>query len=99
MQVVERLDEVLRAPPPAAELGDEDSVNLAGSGQSQDLGPFGPGIVSARGRLLENCHDLMARTLGEGAQIPFLALARLVVSRDPAIDGPLSQLNPSRIRF
>jgi hypothetical protein len=33
-QVVERLDEVLRAAAPPAELGDQDRVDFAGSGKS-----------------------------------------------------------------
>src|SRR5262245_14422932 len=31
VRIIERLDEVLRAPSPLVELGDQDSVNLAGS--------------------------------------------------------------------
>jgi len=42
VQVVECLDEVLRAPAPAAELGDEDGVDLAGFGPRQDFGALGP---------------------------------------------------------
>jgi hypothetical protein len=36
----------------------------------------------------------VAGMLGERAQVPFLALARLIVGRDAAVDGHLSQLNP-----
>jgi hypothetical protein len=45
VQVVERLDEVLRAAAPAAQLCDKDSVDLVGSGQRQNLGALGAGIV------------------------------------------------------
>ena len=72
MQIVKRLDEVLRAPAPSAELGDQYSVDLAGSGHRQDLGALGARVASARRRLLEHRHDLVARTLCEGPKIPFL---------------------------
>jgi hypothetical protein len=87
-----RLDEVMRAPAPAAQLGDQDSIDLVGPGQWQNFGALGARIVSTRRRLLE--YDLVAGTLGERPQVPFLALARLIVGRDAAVDGPLSQLNP-----
>jgi hypothetical protein len=47
VQVVERLDEVLRAAAPAAQLCDKDSVDLVGSGQRQNLGALGAGIVGS----------------------------------------------------
>ena len=45
VQIVEGLDEVLRAAAPAAELGDQDSIDLVGPGQHQNLGALGAGIV------------------------------------------------------
>ena len=45
MQIVERLDEILGAPTPSAELGDQNGVNLMGSGQRQDLGALGARVV------------------------------------------------------
>ena len=36
----------------------------------------------------------MTGAAGERAEIAFLALARLIVGADSAIDGDLSQLNP-----
>src|SRR5262245_14992411 len=47
VEIVQRLDEVLRAPAPSAELGDQDGINLAGSGECQNLGAFGAPIVGA----------------------------------------------------
>jgi hypothetical protein len=44
--IVEGLDEVLRAAAPAAQLRDEDGVDLVGSGQRQDLGALGACVVS-----------------------------------------------------
>jgi hypothetical protein len=55
--------------------------------------------VTGRRRFREDGHDLVASTLGEGPQVPFLALARLIVGRDTAVEGHLSQLNPSRFRL
>jgi len=69
-------------------------VDLVGPGQRQDLGPFRACVVGTRCRLLEHGHDLVAGALGERPQIPFLALARLIVGRDAAVDDHLSQLNP-----
>jgi hypothetical protein len=54
----------------------------------------GRSLLAPRGYLLEHGNDLVAGTPGERPRIPFLALARLVVGRDAAIDGHLSQLNP-----
>ena len=45
VQIIKRLDEVLRAPSPPAELGDEDGVNFAGSRQYQNLGALGAPMV------------------------------------------------------
>ena len=45
VQVVERLDEVLRTAAPLAELGDQDGINLVGSRRCQNLGALGaPGV-------------------------------------------------------
>ena len=41
MQIVERLDEVLRAAAPAAQLRDEDGVDLVGSGNARTLARSG----------------------------------------------------------
>ena len=84
---------------PAAQLRDEDGVDPAGSGQRQNLGAFGAPIVGTRCRLLEDGHDLVAGTFGERPQVPLLALARLIIGRDAAVDGHVSQLNPPRFRL
>jgi len=53
-----------------------------------------PGAI----RLSDYVNDnTVAGALGEAPKVPFLALARLVVRADTAVDGDLSQLNPSEI--
>src|SRR6516225_4618663 len=37
---------------------------------------------------------MVASTPGEGAKIAFLALTRLIIGADPAVDGDLPQLTP-----
>jgi len=89
VQIVERLDEVLGATAASAELGDQDGLDFVGGGQRHDFGAL------RAGHLLEHRHDLVASALGERPQVPFLALARLFVGRDAAVDRRLlSQLNP-----
>ena len=99
MQVIEGLDEVLGASAPAAQLRDEDGIDLVGLSERHHLGALPAIILGAGGGLLEHADDLVAGALGEGAQIALLAVARLVVGADAAVDGNLSQLNPLRFRL
>jgi hypothetical protein len=56
------------------------------------------------GRLFEIGHterdgnDAVAAAPGEGAEIPFLATARLIVSRYPAVNRNLLQLIPPEVQ-
>ena len=94
-----RRQEVGGAAAPARQLGDEHGVDLAGLGERQDAGPLASVAPRARGGLLEDAHDLVASTPGEGSEVALLSLAGLVPCRDPAVERGarrLSQLNPPR---
>jgi hypothetical protein len=45
VEIVQGLDEVLRAPAPSAQFGDQDGVNFVGSRQRQNLGALGAPVV------------------------------------------------------
>ena len=98
MKVIERLHEVLGASTPARQLGDEDGVDLSRLGQSHNLLALNAVVLGAGRGLLEHGDDAVASPPGERPEIAFLALAGLVVSADPAVDGDLSQLNPRENR-
>ena len=51
--------------PPAAKLGDQDCLDLAGPSEREDLGTLGARCLGTRRRLLEHRRDLVASTSGE----------------------------------
>ena len=75
MEVIEGLHEILGAPTPSAQLGDEDGGDLAGPGEGHHLVALRAIILSAGGCLLEHRDNLVAGALGEGAQVALLAVA------------------------
>jgi hypothetical protein len=97
VKVVQGLHQVLRRAAPAAELCDQDRVDLARLRQRHDLLALGAVVFRTRGCLFEDRDDFVPCALGEGTQIAFLPLAGLVLGADPAVDGDLSQLNPPAI--
>jgi hypothetical protein len=64
-----------------------------GLSERHDPPALGAIVPGARGGLLEDADDVVAGAPGERAQVSFLAIAVLIVSRDPAVDGDLSELN------
>jgi hypothetical protein len=94
VQIIERLHQVLRASPPARQLGDQDGVDLACLGELHHLLALGAVVLGPRSRFLEHGDNLVLAAPGEGAKVSFLALARLILRADPAVDRDLSQLNP-----
>jgi hypothetical protein len=87
MEIIEGLHEILGAPAPAAQLRDEDGVDLAGLGERHHLGALRAIVIGAGRRLLEDANDLVAGALGEGTEVALLAVAGLVVGADAAVDG------------
>jgi hypothetical protein len=96
MKIVEGLHEVLGAAAPTRQLGDKDGIDLTPLGESHHL--LALGAIVPRGGFLEDADDTVAGAPGQRAQVTLLALARLIVGADPAVDGDLSQLDPHDIR-
>jgi hypothetical protein len=83
---------------PAGEFCDQNGVDIAGLSQGKDLLSLGALILHPIGSFLPYPDDSIPGFPGEGAEIPFLASAGLVVGGYPAVDrGRLSQLNPESI--
>jgi hypothetical protein len=61
-------------------------VDLVRLGELHHLLALEAIILGARVGLLEDADDVVASALGEGAQVSFLAGARLIVGRNPAVD-------------
>jgi hypothetical protein len=99
VQIVERLYEVLCTRPHRLSSVTRIASILRALANASTLARSGARILDTRCCFLEDGHDLVASALGERPQVPFLALARLIVGRDTAIDGELSQLNSSRLRW
>src|SRR5262249_47697359 len=91
------LHQVLRASAPPAQFRDEDGIDRMRLGKRHDLLALWASVIGPRGRFLEYGNDIVAGALGEGAQVSFLALTRLVVGAHAAVDCGLSQLNPLNI--
>ena len=75
VQVVEGLHQVLRAAAPAAQLRDQDRIDLPGLRERHDLVALGAVILGPRRGLLENADDPVPATLGKRPEITLLALA------------------------
>jgi len=94
VEVIEGLDEILRAASPPAEFSNKDRVDLPALGERHRFLTLGAIVLGAGRRFLEHRDNVVAGALGEGAQITFLASAALVVGADAAVDGdPLSQVD------
>src|SRR5262249_11610268 len=95
VELVQRLEEVLGAPAPPAELGDEHGINLARLSHRHDLLALLAIVASPRGLFHKDADDLVAGALGEGPEVSLLPLTRLVVGQNSAVNGnPLSHLIP-----
>src|SRR5262249_55582767 len=53
-------------------------------------------ILRAGDRLLEEANDPVPSALGERTKVPLLALARLIIGADAAVDGDLSLNRPPK---
>jgi len=53
-------------------------------------------ILRAGDRLLEEANDPVPSALGERTKVPLLALARLIIGADAAVDGDLSLNRPQK---
>src|SRR5262249_51972042 len=94
VEIIERLHEVLGASSPARQLGNEDGVDLSRLGEDHSLLTLKAVVLRPRGGLLEDGYYPVPAAFGERPQVPFLALARLVIGADAAVDRDVSQLNP-----
>jgi len=94
LKLLQRVDEVDGRASPPGELGHQDGVELSSLCEPHDSLPLDPVRLGPRGGLLEDPHDLVARALGEVAEIALLPVAVLVRGGDSAVDGGsrLSQL-------
>jgi hypothetical protein len=94
MQIIERLHQILSRTALAAQLRAEDGVDLTRLGEMHHLLSLNAVVERPAGRLFEHSNDVVAGAPGERAQVSFLALARLIVGANAAIDGDLSHLKP-----
>ena len=74
----------------------EDGVDLSRLGESHHLLALDAVVLGAGRSLLEHGNDAVASAPSKRQQVSFLALARLVIGADAAVDGDVSQLNPQK---
>jgi len=94
VEIIEGLDEILRAPSPPAEFSNKDRVDLPALGERHHFLTLGAIVLGTGRRFPEHRDDVVAGALGEGTQITFLAFAALIVGADAAVDcNTLSQVD------
>jgi hypothetical protein len=91
VQVIERLNKVLRAATPALQLRDEDGVDLSRLGEGHHLFALSAVVLGTGESLFLN--TAIRWPAGERPKIAFLGLARLVVGANAAV-WRVSQFNP-----
>ena len=94
-KLVERLEKVLRGPPPPGQLGDQNGVDPAGLCELEDAVAREPVVPGSRCGFPEDAEHLEATALGEGGELGNLPFAALIGRGDPGVDGSAwSHLNP-----
>ena len=68
-KLVERLEKVLRGPPPPGQLGDQNSVDPASLCELEDAVAHEPVVPGSRCGFLEDAEHLEAAALGEGGEL------------------------------
>ena len=68
-KLVERLEKVLRGPPPPGQLGDQNSVDPASLCELKDAVAREPVVPGSRCGFLEDVEHLEAAALGEGGAL------------------------------
>ena len=68
-KLVERLEKVLRGPPPPGQLGDQNSVDPASLCELEDAVAREPVVPGSRCGFLEDAEHLEAAALGEGGEL------------------------------
>src|SRR5262249_12281979 len=94
VQVVKGLHQVLVASTPSAQRRDGNGIDHAGLGKCHALLALRASVVGLFFFKQKTAYEMVAGSHGEGAQVSFLALTRLVVGAHAAVNRGLSQLNP-----